>query len=54
MDSSEDDDSEEPEPQDLSTSRLIIMGRDFDPEELWGRREYEDFLVERDAFDDLD
>ena len=53
MDSSEDVDSEEPEPQDLSTSSLIIMERDYDPEELWGR-EYEDFLVERDAFDDLD
>ena len=42
-----------------------LLQRDFDDEELWGReyydsdklwsREYHDgFLVERDAFDDLD
>jgi len=32
-----------------------LLQRDFDVEELelWGR-EYDDFLVERDAFDDLD
>jgi hypothetical protein len=30
-----------------------LLQRDFEAEELFGR-EYDDFLVERDAFDDLD
>lgn len=31
-----------------------LLRREFETEELFGRREYDDFLVERDAFDDLD
>ena len=39
--------------RDLEDDAEELLQRDFEDEELFGR-EYDDLLVERDAFDDLD
>ena len=39
--------------RDLADDAEELLQRDFEDEELFGR-DYDDLLVERDAFDDLD